>query len=120
MSILASLRDLSGHTEFLFPSNGAADRVISENTINNLFRRIGYKDKQSHHGLRASARSLLSERGWQAEALERQLDHREANKVVAAYARSQHLDERRKFMADWGALVEGMGAGDNVIPLRAA
>jgi len=119
-SILESLRDLSGHTEFLFPSNGAADRVISENTINNLFRRIGYKDKQSHHGLRASARSLLSERGWQAEALERQLDHREANKVVAAYARSQHLDERRRFMADWGALVEGMGAGDNVVPLKVA
>ena len=120
ISILASLRDLSGHTEFLFPSNGAADRVISENTINNLFRRIGYKDKQSHHGLRASARSLLSEREWQAEALERQLDHREANKVVAAYARSQHLDERRKFMADWGALVEGMGAGGNVVPLKVA
>jgi hypothetical protein len=120
LSILTALRDLSGHTEFLFPSNGASDRVISENTINNLFRRIGYKDKQSHHGLRASARSLLSERGWQAEALERQLDHKEANKAVAAYARSQHLDERRRFMADWGDLVEAMAAGDNVLSLRVA
>ena len=120
LSIFTSLRSLSGHTGFLFPSNGASDRVISENTINNLFRRIGYKDKQSHHGLRASARSLLSERGWQAEALERQLDHKEANKAVAAYARSQRLEERRRFMEDWGALVDAMGVGDNVIPLRAA
>ena len=79
---------------------------------------MGYIDKQSHHGLRASARSLLSERGWSTEALERQLDHKEANKAVAAYARSQHLDERKRFMADWGTLVESLESGDNVIRLR--
>ena len=118
MAILPALKDLSGHTDRLFPSGGSNGGVISENTINNLFRRIGYKDKQSHHGLRASARSLLSERGWQTEALERQLDHKEANQAVAAYARSQHLDERRRFMSDWGALVAALESGDNVIPLR--
>lgn len=120
LAILPALRELSGHTDRLFPSGGNAGGVISENTINNLFRRMGYKDKQSHHGLRASARSLLSERGWQAEALERQLDHKEANQAVAAYARSQHLDERRRFMADWGALVEALESGDNVISFKAA
>jgi integrase len=122
MAILPDLHNLSGHTDRLFPSGGNSGGVISENTINNLFRRIGYKDKQSHHGLRASARSLLSERGWQAEALERQLDHKEANQAVAAYARSQHLDERKRFMADWGALVEALESGDNVVafPAKAA
>lgn len=118
LEILPQLRELSGHTDRLFPSGGNKGGVISENTINNLFRRMGYIDKQSHHGLRASARSLLSERGWSTEALERQLDHKEANQAVAAYARSQHLDERRRFMADWGALVAALESGDNVIPLR--
>jgi integrase len=119
MAILPALRELSGHTDRLFPGSGGSNGgVISENTINNLFRRMGYADRQSHHGLRASARSLLSERGWSIEALERQLDHKEANKAVAAYARSQHLDERKRFMADWGAMVAAMQAGDNVIPLR--
>ncbi len=120
LEILPKLRDISGHTDRLFPSSGSSGGVISENTINNLFRRMGYKDKQSHHGLRASARSLLSERGWSTEALERQLDHKEANQAVAAYARSQHLDERRRFMVDWGALVAALESGDNVIPLRGA
>ena len=120
MAILPALKELSGHTDRLFPSAGNGGGVISENTINNLFRRMGYKDRQSHHGLRASARSLLSERGWQTEALERQLDHKEANQAVAAYARSQHLDERRRFMTDWGALVAALESGDNVIPLRVA
>jgi len=120
LALLPGLRELSGHTDRMFPSGGNAGGVISENTINNLFRRIGYADKQSHHGLRASARSLLSERGWTTEALERQLDHKEANQAVAAYARGQHLDERRKFMADWGALVAALESGDNIIPLRGA
>jgi len=120
LALLPPLRELSGHTDRLFPSNGNAGGVISENTINNLFRRMGYADRQSHHGLRASARSLLSERGWSTEALERQLDHKEADKAVAAYARSQHLDERRRFMADWGTLVGALESGDNVISLRAA
>ena len=118
LAILPELRVLSGHTDRLFPSGGSSGGVISENTINNLFRRMGYIDRQSHHGLRASARSLLSERGWSTEALERQLDHKEANKAVAAYARSQHLDERKRFMADWGVLVAALESGSNVIPLR--
>ncbi len=117
LAILPQLRQLSGHTDRLFPSSGGSGGVISENTINNLFRRIGYIDKQSHHGLRASARSLLSERGWSTEALERQLDHKEANKAVAAYARSQHLDERRRFMTDWGNLVASLEDGDSLIPM---
>lgn len=49
-----------------------------------------------------SARSLLSEQGWSAAALETQLEHAERSKVVAAYARSEHLVERRKIMDDWG------------------
>jgi integrase len=117
LALLPKLRQFSGHTDRLFPSAHNAEGVISENTINNLFRRIGYADKQSHHGLRASARSLLSERGWKMEALERQLDHKEANKAIAAYARSQHLDERRQFMNDWGALIDELANDGNVIRL---
>ena len=120
MDILPELRRLSGHTDRLFPSNGNAGGYISMNTINGLFRRIGYAGRQSHHGLRASARSLLSERGWTRDALERQLDHKEEDKAVAAYARAQHLEERRRFMDDWGALMLALESGDNVVPLRTA
>lgn len=79
---------------------------------------MGYIDKQSHHGLMASARSSLSERGWSTEVLERQLDHKEANQAVAVPMR-----EANTLMSDgdsWliGALVQALESGDNVIPLR--
>lgn len=119
IEVLGQLRAITGDVPVLFPGNHGADSVISENTINGLFKKMGYQNRQTHHGLRASARSLLSERGWNAAALERQLDHAERNKVVAAYARSEHLAERRKFMDDWGLLVATLEAGDNVVSLRA-
>jgi integrase len=93
---------------------------MSENTIGRMLIRLGYQHRQTLHGFRASARSLLSERGWSVAALERQLDHSERSKVVAAYARSEHLEERRRMMEDWGSLVDALEAGDNVVPLARA
>jgi len=120
LEVIEQLRLLHDGGEYLFPNIHQYGKVISENTIAKLLWRMGYKGRQTHHGFRASARSLLSERGWTVAALERQLDHKEANKTIAAYARSQHLEERRKLMDDWGSLVATLEAGDNVIQLRTA
>lgn len=116
LDVLDQIRPLSGTLPNLFPGNHGADSVMSENTINLLFKRMGYEGRQSHHGLRASARSLLSERGWSVAALEVQLDHAERSKVVAAYARAEHLPERRALMDDWGAVVAALERGDAVPP----
>lgn len=115
---LKEIRELTGHPRLVLPSQQGEGRVMSENTIGILLKRMGYQDRQTLHGFRASARSLLSERGWSEAALERQLDHAERDAVVAAYARSQHLEERRRLMADWGKFVAALEAGENVIPLR--
>ena len=115
VEVLKALRSLTGGRDSLFPNNYGADGYMSENTIGNMLKRMGYKDRQTLHGFRASARSLLSERGWSVAALERQLDHAERSKVVAAYARSEHLEERRRMMADWGALVASLEGGNAAV-----
>ena len=116
IAVLDELRTLTGGGSNIFPSKFGADGFMSENTIGYMLKRMGYQGRQSLHGLRASARSLLSERGWSVAALERQLGHAERSKVAAAYARSEHLDERRRIMDDWGALVTALEAGENVVP----
>lgn len=47
------------------------------------------------------AASTLSEQGWSADAIERQLAHVDKNRVKAAYQRSELLTERRKMMQAW-------------------
>lgn len=110
IQVLEELRALTGSSTSLFPNNYGGDGFMSENTIGRMLIRMGYQGRQTLHGFRATARSLLSERGWSVAALERQLDHSERSKVVAAYARSEHLDERRRMMDDWGGLVWSLEA----------
>jgi integrase len=120
VATLKELHALTGALPLMFPNNYGSDGNMSENTISRMLWRLGYKGRQTQHGFRASARSLLSERGWSVAAMERQLDHAERSKVVAAYARSEHLAERRKMMSDWGALVGAMEVGDTVEELQTA
>ena len=117
---LKDLREITGWSSSLFPNMYGGDKFMSENTIGRMLIRLGYQHRQTLHGFRASARSLLSERGWSVAALERQLDHSERSKVVAAYACSEHLEERRRMMEDWGSLVDALEAGDNVVSLARA
>jgi hypothetical protein len=50
--------------------------------------------------------------------MERQLDHKEASGTVAAYARSQHLPERRKMMQAWADTCDALETGGEVVPLH--
>lgn len=120
IELLEALHPLTGHTPYLFPkAKGYGDgEVISENTVGKMLNSMGYQGRQCVHGFRASARSILSEQGWSVEAMERQLDHKEVNGTVAAYARSQHLPERREMMQAWADTCDQLEAGAEVIPLR--
>lgn len=120
VALLEELRDLTGHTPYLFPkAKGYGEgEVISENTVGKMLNNMGYQGKQCVHGFRASARSILSEQGWSVEAMERQLDHKEANGTVAAYARSQHLPERRRMMQAWADTCDALENGADVIPMH--
>jgi integrase len=120
LELLKSLQDLTGHTPFLFPKakGYGENEVISENTVGKMLNNMGYQGRQCVHGFRASARSILSEQGWNREAMERQLDHKEASGTVAAYARSQHLPERRKMMQAWADTCDALETGADVIPFH--
>jgi integrase len=120
LALLSELHDLTGHTQYLFPKvKGYGDaEVISENTVGKMLNKMGYQGRQCVHGFRASARSILSEQGWSREAMERQLDHKETDSTVAAYARSEHLPERRRMMQAWADTCDALEAGAEVIAMH--
>ncbi|WP_084396548.1 tyrosine-type recombinase/integrase [Henriciella aquimarina] len=104
VDILKTLRAETGSNYRVFPSSIARDKPISENTLNQALRRMGF-DKHEHtsHGFRATASSLLNESGlWNADAIEAELGHVGADEVRRAYHRARYWDERVR-MADWWA-----------------
>jgi integrase len=118
LSVLQELRPATGYGQYLFPSIRTAGRPMSDNGVNAALRYLGYaREEMTGHGFRAMASSLLAERGWSVDAIERQLAHVEGNKVRAAYHRSEHLEERRKMMQAWADYLDALAdtAGSNGI-----
>ena len=103
---------------FVFPSARSAARPMSENAVLAALRRMGYtKDEMTGHGFRSMASTLLHERGWNHQVIERQLAHAERNAVSAAYNFAEHLPERRKMMQAWADYLDALKGDAQVIPL---
>lgn len=110
LAVLRELSLLTGCSEYLFPSqNKQKNPFMSENTINNLIHEMGYKGQLVGHGFRAMASTILNEKGFRPDVIERQLAHMPRDKVRAAYNRAQYLEERREMMQWWGDHIESAG-----------
>jgi len=110
ISILKELQRLTANGKYVFPCvRKSANRPMSDNTVNGALRRLGYeKDQITGHGFRAMASTILHEQGWNTEVIERQLAHRERNKVKAAYNHAEYLSERRKLMQHWADYLDSL------------
>jgi len=119
IAILERIKSLTGQSRYVFPSERSESRPMSENTVNAALRRMGYtKAELTGHGFRSMASTLLHEKGWKSDIIERQLAHQERNKVKAAYNHAEHLPERRKLMQDWADYLETLMRDTNVILLH--
>jgi integrase len=100
-AIIADLRRLSDDSPYLLPGRAHLEVGRSNNTLLSALYRLGYRHRMTGHGFRALASTVLNESGlWNRDAVERQLAHRETDRVREVYHRAEYLDERRRMM-DW-------------------
>lgn len=117
LAILTEVHQLTGQDRYVFPSSRNDGRPMSENTIRQALRTMGYgNEDMSAHGFRTTASTLLNERGWGADAIERQLAHSPKDKVRAAYNRAQYMDERRRMMQSWADYLDLLRTGAEIVP----
>ena len=122
---VAMLKELAKLTNrspdsFVFASRGSH---LAENTLRLALHRLGFK--VTAHGFRSLLTDLLNERGFNADAIERQLDHVMKDKTRSAYLRTDFFDYRRPMMqwvADWAEAQKAKKADPavpkNVVPIR--
>ncbi|HEY0684785.1 MAG TPA: integrase arm-type DNA-binding domain-containing protein [Steroidobacter sp.] len=121
IEILKKLHQLTGHRRLMFPGQRSKDRPISNNTVNAALRRMGYStvDQMTGHGFRTVADTFLNELGWNADAIELQLAHKERKKTRRVYNKAQKLAERRKMMQAYADYLDTLRAGGNVVSIFA-
>lgn len=98
---------------------------MTATTMNRALERMGFNGKDSigfsAHGFRATASTMLNELGHRPDVIERQLAHKERNKVRASYNRAEYLDERRAMMQQWADLTEQIARDKKkVTPIKRA
>ncbi|EPK7484762.1 tyrosine-type recombinase/integrase [Proteus mirabilis] len=106
IEILKQIYQFSGNHELIFIGDHNPRKPMSENTVNNALRVMGYDTKTEvcGHGFRTMACSSFIESGlWSKDAVERQMSHQERNSVRAAYIhKAEHIEERL-LMVQWWA-----------------
>lgn len=88
--------------EPVFP--GIKQQPLSDATMGKVLR-AAIDGPWTVHGFRSSFRVWAAEKGYQHEAAEAALAHTIPNKVVAAYLRTDFLDQRRPMMDAWTAFL---------------
>lgn len=90
--------------ELIFPGDRGA---MSENTMLFALYRCGFHSRQTVHGFRRLASTVLNEAGLSSDWIERQLAHVEGNEIRGIYNAAEWLPGRRKMMLWWSDFLEG-------------
>lgn len=114
---------------YVFPG-GKKGRPLSLTALQKALRVAMGKDLRTDQAGRAAtthgtARSTFDDWGSERtlhpqKLIDRALAHGPKSKTIAAYRRSELLEQRKPLMADWARFLCGDHAADNVVPLRPA
>ncbi|WP_298941317.1 integrase domain-containing protein [uncultured Psychromonas sp.] len=115
LDLLHTIKSITPESEFLFPGSRTIKNHINSQTANKALERMGFKGRQTSHGLRALASTTLNEQGFDADVIEAALSHVDKNKVRSAYNRTDYLERRKVIMNWWSNHISEASNGSNSI-----
>lgn len=101
VELLRQLHNLTGTYSLLFPGRGNSTKPRSNTVFLMALRRLGYEGRQTGHGFRHLASTILNENGFDSQHVEAQLSHVKEG-VRGVYDKSTYLGQR-KVMMQWYA-----------------
>lgn len=78
---------------------------MSEASINQVIKRIGYGGKVTGHGFRHTLSTILHEKGYESAWIETQLAHVDKNVIRGTYNHEQYLNMRRIMLQNYADLL---------------
>ena len=95
------LEDFKPAQKYLFAGVKRISDRMSENTLNAALKRMGYEDRLTGHGIRATISTALNELGYPKVWVDAQLSHADPNRISATYNHAEYVEQRRVMMQDW-------------------
>ena len=107
---LEELRTYTGAYALLFPGRSDHTKPRSDTVFLMALRRMGYEGRQTGHGFRHIASTILNEHGFDENHVEAQLSHKKPG-VAGIYNKALYLTQRTKMMQWYADYLEGLETG---------
>lgn len=107
LSALTELRKITGAYPLLFPGRSDRTKPRSDTVFLMALRRLGYEGRQTGHGFRHIASTVLNEHGFPADHIEAQLSHKPSG-VRGIYNKAQYLEQRTTMMQWYADYLDGL------------
>jgi len=118
IELLGELRYLTGAYPLLFPGRSDTTKPRSNTVFLMALRRLGYEGRQTGHGFRHLASTILNENGFDSQHVEAQLSHVKEG-VRGVYDKSTYLEQRKAMMQWYADHLDRLAAG-NVVDFKRA
>lgn len=121
VELLERQQTITGHRAHVFPNRDDRQSAMTDHTLRQALKKLGWAGKYSPHATRTTGSTILNEMDYADDWIERQLSHADSNAVRRTYNHAMHLSGRAKMMQAWADYLDGLRKGESkVVALRAA
>ncbi|EOZ2168698.1 tyrosine-type recombinase/integrase [Klebsiella quasipneumoniae] len=117
LEIVQQLKGMTGQYPLIFPGRNDPRKTMSEASINQVFKRIGYTGKVTGHGFRHTMSTILHEEGFNTAWIETQLAHVDKNAIRGTYNHALYLEGRREMMQWYADCIDNISKFNLIIGL---
>jgi integrase len=115
VELFQELKALAGDSELVMPGRSSLLKPFSSTALNHAMEGLTFDmDPLTIHDLRRTGATLLTEKGFNRDVIEKALSH-EAKGIRAVYIVAEYAEQRRKMLQWWGDYVDSIVTENNVI-----
>ncbi|MFZ5526419.1 MAG: tyrosine-type recombinase/integrase [Pseudomonadota bacterium] len=122
VALFRELFALAGDSELVMPGRGSSTKPFAHNAINSALK-VSLTGQGvpafTIHDLRRTASTLLHEKGWPSDVVEKALNHTIGG-VRGVYNRAEYAAQRKEMLQFWSDYLDALRKGAEVIPMKAA
>ena len=93
---------------YVFSAQNSNTQPMNEAVLNKAIARVRWgMPRFTPHDLRRTGSTLLNEKGYPADVIEKALNH-SVRGIRGVYNKAQYAEQRKQMLAEWGAYLEGL------------
>lgn len=111
LDLLNELKMMTGNYRYVFPGRNDPNKPMSEASINQVIKRIGYGGKVTGHGFRHTMSTILHDQNYNRAWIEIQLAHIDKNYIRGTYNHANYISQRKEMMQVYANMILNLNEG---------